>query len=218
LEGLAANYNQGYRDGLPAIRQALLMFDSGPPLPEDMHWMWLAAIMAMRVWDDELLESLSARHVQLARQTGSLGELPLALTSRTFAVLFAGRFTEADALAQETLAVMEAIGSTLAPYGAFAVAALRGDAETAVALIEATLKDATRRGEGSSFAIGEWAKAALHNGLGNYDEALAAAKRGTSYEPDIASTIWPAVVELIEAGLASESSIWPPRPMSASAA
>jgi ATP/maltotriose-dependent transcriptional regulator MalT len=67
-----------------------------------------------------------------------------------------------------------------------------------VDLIQSPLKDATRLGDGSSFAIGEWANAALHNGLGNYDKALAAAKRGTSYEPDIGSLIWP-VVELIEA-------------------
>ncbi len=200
LEGLAASYNKGYSAGLPAIREALVMFDSSPPVPEDMHWMWLAAIMAMRVWDDELLDSFSVRHVQLARETGSLSELPLALTSRTFALLFAGQFTEASALTQETLAVMEAIGSTVSPYGAFALAALRGDAETATDLIQTTLRDATRRGEGSSFEIGEWANAALQNGLGNYEEALAAAKRATSYESDIATTIWP-LVELIEAGV-----------------
>jgi ATP/maltotriose-dependent transcriptional regulator MalT len=94
---------------------------------------------------------------------------------------------------------MEATGSTLAPYGAFALAAMRGDSETAIDLVEATLKDATARGEGSTFAIGEWANALLHNSLGSYEEALAAARRATSYAPDPGSTIWP-LVELVEAG------------------
>ena len=164
-----------------------------------MHWMWLASITAMRVWDDELLDSFSARYVQLARETGSLSELPLARTSCTFALLFAGQFTEASALTQETLAVMDAIGSTLAPYGAFALAAFRGHADTAIKLIQATLEDVSRRGQGAGFSIAEWANAALNNGLGHYDHAFAAARRAWSYEPDLGTIIWP-VVELIEAG------------------
>ena len=199
LKGLAASYTEGYRSGVPVMRQALAAFDSGPPVPDELHWMWLASITAMRVWDDELWNSFSARHVQLSRETCSLSELPLALTSRTFALLFAGQFGAADACTQETQAVMEATGSTLSPYGAFGLAALRGDSETALNLIQATLKDASRRGEGASFSIAEWANAALHNGLGRYDEALAAARRGASYEPDPGSAIWP-LVELVEAG------------------
>jgi hypothetical protein len=57
----------------------------------------------------------------------------------------------------------------------------------------------SRRGEGAGFSIAEWANAALHNGLGEYDLALAAARRGSSYEADLGSLIWPAV-ELVEAG------------------
>ena len=198
LEGLAASYNEGYRAGVHTMREALAAFDQGPPVTDEMHWMWLASITAMRVWDDGLWDAFSTRYVQLARETGSLSELPLALTSRTFAVLFAGQFSEAAALTQETLAVMEAIGSTLAPYGAFAVAALRGDADTATHLIRTTLEDVSRRGEGAGISIAEWANAALHNGLGRYDTAFAAARRATAYKPDLGSLIWP-VVELIEA-------------------
>ena len=181
------------------MHHALAEFDKGPRVKDELHWMWLASITAMRVWDDELLNSFSARHVRLARETGSLSELPLALTSRTFALLFAGQFTEAAALTQETLAVMEAVGSTLAPYGAFALAALRGETKTATDLIQATLEDVSRRGEGAGISIAEWANAALNNGLGRYDQAFAAARRASSYEPDLGTIIWP-VVELIEAG------------------
>ena len=56
------------------------------PAEEELHWLWLAgAAAALRVWDDDRWEALSARHVQLARETGALSELPLALTSRAYA-------------------------------------------------------------------------------------------------------------------------------------
>ena len=118
---------------------------------------------------------LSARHVQLARETGALSELPLALTSRAYMLLFAGDLTAAASLTDEVQAVKEATGSGLAPYGAFGLAALRGDEAEALALIDATMEDVTRRGEGVGITFAEWANAALNNGLGHYDKAVAAA-------------------------------------------
>jgi hypothetical protein len=44
----------------------------------------------LRTWDHEFMDVLSARHLQLARGTGALSELPLALTSRAYFHLFAG--------------------------------------------------------------------------------------------------------------------------------
>jgi DNA-binding CsgD family transcriptional regulator len=198
LKGLAASYNDGYQAGVDEMREALDAFKVDPAVPDEMHWMWLASITAMRVWDDELWDLFSARHVELARETGSFSELPLALTSRTFALLSAGRFAEADSLIEETQAVIEATGSRLAPYGAFSLAAFRGDAETATTLIQTSLKEVSQRGEGSGIAIAEWANAVLHNGLGQYDKALEAAKRGTAYDTDVGTLIWP-LVEQIEA-------------------
>jgi DNA-binding CsgD family transcriptional regulator len=143
---------------------------------------------------------LSARHVQLARGTGALSELPLALTSRAYFHLFAGELGPAAALAQELGAVMEATGIALAPYAAFGVAAFRGDEDEALALIDATIADATRRGEGVGITIGQWASAALNNGLGRYDRALAAARRAFEYEDDLGSLLW-TTAEMVEAGV-----------------
>jgi hypothetical protein len=102
----------------------------------------------LRIWDHDLMGVLSARHVQLARSTGALSELPLALTSRAYFHLFAGELGPAAALAHELGAAKEATGIALAPYAAFGVAALRGDEAEARALIDATMADVTRRGEG----------------------------------------------------------------------
>ena len=96
--------------------------------------------------------------------------------------------------------MMEATGIALAPYAALGVAAFQGDQATASALIEATLADATRRGEGVGITITQWANAALNNGLGRYDEALAAATHAFGYQDDLGSLLWSAP-ELIEAAV-----------------
>jgi DNA-binding CsgD family transcriptional regulator len=156
----------------------------------------------MRLWDRDSWDALSARHVRLARETGALSELPLALISRTCMLLFAGDLTAASALADETQAVKETTGSNLAPYGALGLTALRGDEAATMALVDATMQDVTRRGEGVGITFAEWARALLHNGLGRYQEAEAAALRATSYEADLGSMIWPSA-ELIEAAARS---------------
>ncbi len=47
------------------------------------------------LWDDESWEVLCARHVQLARQTGALTVLPIALRSRIFVHGLWGEWTRA---------------------------------------------------------------------------------------------------------------------------
>src|SRR5262249_54862543 len=162
-------------------------------------WLWLAGLVGgARLWDYDRWDVLSARHVQLARETGALSELPLALTSRAYVLLFGGELTSAASLIQEVQAVKEATGSGLAPYAALGLAALRGHEAEALAVIDATMEDATRRGEGAGITFAEWAKATLNNGLGHYREAAAAAQRACSYDDDFGSLLWP-TVELIEA-------------------
>ncbi len=204
LDGLTATYNDGYAAGLPMLRKALTDFGGGMSAEEELRWLWLASVAAMRLWDDDAWETLSARHVRLAREIGALSELPLALMSRTYVLLYAGELAAAASLTEETEAVNEAIGSSLAPYGALGVAALGGDEGTTEALIESTLEDVSRRGEGVGITFVEWARAVLNVGLGRYDNALAAAQRATSYQPDIGSLIWP-TVELIEAAVRTGS-------------
>jgi DNA-binding CsgD family transcriptional regulator len=198
LDGTAAGLHVGYAAGVPVLCSALADFDTGMSAEEELRWMWLACITAMRIWDDDRWDLLSARYLQLARETGALSELPLALTARAYMLLFAGDLTTAPSLIDELRVVKEATASGLAPYGSMGLAALRGDEAEASSLIDATIEDVTRRGEGVGITFAEWANAVLNNGLGHYDKAMAAGRRATAYDKDLASLSW-SLVELIEA-------------------
>jgi hypothetical protein len=89
------------------------------------------------------------------------------LPQRVYALLFAGELTAAASAAEEMRAAIEATGSNIAPYGALALAAFRGREADASVLTEATLRDASARGEGFGISAVGWAGAVLNNGLSN---------------------------------------------------
>ena len=202
LDGLVAHYNSGYDAGLPILRKGLQAFSAGMPDDEELRWHWVAGIVARHVWDDERWHSLSERHVQLARSVGALSELPVALNSRAFMLLFAGDLTGAAALIQELQPAIEATGTRLAPYAALGLAVLSGRSGEANALIENIIRDVTPRGEGIGLTVVDWAHAVLNNALGNYQEALRSAARSTGYLREMTAPTW-AMAELIEAATRS---------------
>ena len=203
LDGLAAHYNQGYSVGVPVVQRALAAFGTAMSAEEELRWLWLAYVSAAHVWDDDRWEALSSRYFQLARQVGALSELPLALSARAHRLVFAGELNAAASVVQEMQVAIEATGSNLAPYGALALAAFRGDEATAITLIETTLKEVTLRGEGIGITVAEWANALLNNGLGRYRQALAAAQRATGHDSGLGRGENWAVAELIEAAARS---------------
>ena len=81
--------------------------------------------------------------------------------------------------------------------------AWRGEEATALRAIESALRDATARGEGRAIGLAHYATAVLYNGLGGYQDALAAAQRACTYE-DLGFFGW-ALMELVEAGARSDA-------------
>ena len=166
---------------------------------EEIRWLWLACHTAFELWDDETWHILSTRQVQLARDAGALTELPIALNALSSAKLFAGDFAAAAALIEEADSVTNATGSHLAPYGAVLLAAFQGREAAASELIEASMKEVVRRGEGMGLTVIQWASAMLSNGLGRYEDAIAAAQQA-SEDPHGPTRALP---ELIEAAARS---------------
>jgi DNA-binding CsgD family transcriptional regulator len=199
LDGLAVRFTDGYEAGVPVLKRALRAFrDPDLTREEGLRWLWLAHVSAVDVWDDGW-DVLAARHLELARDAGALGELPLALSMYIGAHVFVGELALAEALVGELQVVTEATGSHVAPYGALLLVAWRGREAEATRLIEPAMKEVARRGEGIGLAFIGWVKAVLLNGLGRYEDALAVAEQATEYPQEMGAPTWGALVELIEA-------------------
>jgi DNA-binding CsgD family transcriptional regulator len=133
----------------------------------------------------------------MARRAGALSELPLAFGSRTPVLVFCGELTAAASLVEENRSVQEAWEITEAPYGALILTAWRGKAPEGRDLIEATMREASSRGEGVGVAICEYSHAVLCNGLGLYDEALTAARVACADPQEMVAHNW-GMIELVE--------------------
>ena len=198
LDGLALLATDGRTEATPILKRAVSAFRNDDlSTHERLRWLWLAGRVAQDLWDDESWEALCTQHVRLARQTGTLAVLPIALRSRIFQHGLWGEVDEGAALTGEAEAVSAAIGTQLAAYGTVALAALQGRVVETAELTADTLEDVETRGEGMGVGISHFTAALLYNGLGRYAEALAEAEQGCEHE-DLGVISW-ALTELIEA-------------------
>ena len=203
LDGISLVICEGYPAGAPVLRQAVSAFrGTDVSREEGLRWLWLACRAALIVWDYASFDVLSDRQVTLARDAGALIMLPIAFNMRSTAHLYAGEFTPAASMVAQAESVTEATGSSIAPYGAVALAAFRGREAQAAHLLQTATDDAERRGEGRALSFIGWADAVLCNSLGHYEEALAAAQRASEDSPAVQFADW-ALVELVEAAVRS---------------
>lgn len=149
LDGVARVITEGYSVGAPAVLEALGVFRAAEvSRAEGLGWLPLACRMAHSTWDFDTWSVLSARLVDLARETGALSVLPSALLKA----------------------------------------------------IEAITQDLLLRGEGKVVTATQWAAAVLYNGLGRYEEAYVAAKRGCENPQEMGLSLQ-STVELVEAAV-----------------
>jgi tetratricopeptide (TPR) repeat protein len=199
LEGLALLVTDGPAAAAPALRKATSAF-AGADIPAEKVFRWgrMARIIYQALWDGEGWR-LTTRHVELARDAGALDQLPFLLVVLAVAAVSRGDFAAAASLIAETDAVCEATGSNIAPYAAMVLAASVGRQAEAAPLIRAALEQAPTQGEGAAVTWAHWAAAVLHNGLGRYDDALAAARQASGHRL-VHISMW-ALPELIEAAV-----------------
>jgi DNA-binding CsgD family transcriptional regulator len=189
---------EDYAAAVPLGRDALTKLRRDPgSARENLRWLWQGCVLALELWDDESAYDLSGHHLRMARKIGALSELPLALGSRTPILVFCGELTAAASLVEESRSVHEAAGIAEAPYGALVLTAWRGQAQESRVLIDVTIGEATARGEGVGVAICEYSHAVLCNGLGQYDEALAAARGACADPTEMVAHNW-GMIELVE--------------------
>jgi DNA-binding CsgD family transcriptional regulator len=201
LDGMAAQYVQGYTASVPILRSALNAFLDDMPAGQELRGLPLALMVSSILWDDEACTVISERWARFCRDAGALSDLLLALSFGTCVLLFTGDLSSAASLIEEVRAATDATGINFEPPGAMALAAFRGNEAEASPFIEANVSQALHRREGNRLAVAMWASTVLNNGLGRYQDALAAAQQAT----DPLDVIYPnwALAELIEAAVRS---------------
>jgi DNA-binding CsgD family transcriptional regulator len=203
VDGMAARYVDGDVAAVPILARALraLISEDGRQ-HDDLRWLWLTNPVAFEVWDDEAWDRLTARAVTVARGSGALAALRVALAYRAGVIVHMGDFAAGSALLEESDAISAAAG--LEPVGKYVwqvLAAWGGDEGRTLQLVETDVKDAMLKGEGRLICMAGFVTALLYNGLGRYDAALAGARRACEHD-DLGLFGW-ALAELVEAGVRS---------------
>ncbi len=197
LDGLALLITDGPAAAAPVLRQAVTTFASGDISREEgLASGWLAASI---LWDDDAGCAIMDREVRLAREAGALDELPANLIPLAISATWGGDFAAAASLIAESDTVCELTGSRLAPYAAMFLAGIRGSQAELTSLVEATIAAAEAGGQGAAVTCAHWVTAILHNGLGRYADAFAAAGQARA-DSHLYMSMW-ALPELIEAAV-----------------
>jgi DNA-binding CsgD family transcriptional regulator len=198
LDALAVRLTDGYAAAATLLKRALTALrDDDARVEQDVRLYGFATRVAFDLFEDETCHALNARGVELARERGALGLLPLVLNYRTVWLSFEGDLDAAQALVEESDAIADATGAARIALGSLTLAGFRGDEATVAALVRAVEPVATARGEGTVLTLGEHARALVCNGLGRYEAALPAAESASAVE-ELPISVW-SLPELVEA-------------------
>ena len=198
LDALAQWLHGGAAVGIAPLTQALQAFAS--PTANDaecVQWSWLVPGIAPEVWDEDLWERVVARALDAVRHRGALILLPICLIYQALVRIHHGHLDAAAALMEEADVIADAIEAGTASKGMLIVAAWRGQEALATTMIADAIRIEGKPGNGRAVAFSEHGAAVLHNGLGHYATAFAAAQRACAH--DDLGYIGSALCELIEA-------------------
>lgn len=207
FRGMTERISGGIHDGAKHLRTGLsAMCELAETEPAQvLRWLVpafpiLQESAAHELWDENLVDALSAAVVTQARAVAALAGLPQALVYRSGVHLLLGEFSTAATLIAEADAINEATGhASPVRYHWLTILAWRGDPTEAMRLIDTAMADGTARGEGRLIGLTGYTTALLYNGLGRYEEAFAAARRACEYE-DLGFYSW-SLHELVEAAV-----------------
>jgi DNA-binding CsgD family transcriptional regulator len=204
LDALAMLVTEGRIAAAPALRQATRAVAGDAVAADDnFRWGWLTTVPANVLWDEENWHAINARQLLRARDAGALARLPIDLTASAILAAWWGDFDAAAAAIGEADAITGATQTRIAPYGAMLLSALQG--RNASALIESAIDSAIAGGQGIAVQYAHWVRAILFNGLGRYEQALAAAQQASADTPELFLSAW-ALPEVIEASVRSGNS------------
>jgi DNA-binding CsgD family transcriptional regulator len=211
LDGVTRLIRGGYDAGARPLGEALADYRSAA----DAHcadgsisrdgsaarWFSLGVYAAIALWDHQAWDGLSAQQVEVIGTVGDLAMLGTALTSRAVMLIQVGEMDAVSSLVREIEAAAEMTASGMPRYAAIALAARGAEEQDATDLLRSGIEAADARGEGLGVAFLHWETAFLGNGLGRYEDALAAATLAREHA-DGQPSLW--LPELVEAAVRSE--------------
>ena len=204
LDGIAMWFTERPTIGAPPLRLAVQTFRNEALDGHEATMRWLSLypvvlLMALfALWDDDSFQALTTRAVALARDTGALTVLPVALVQLSGVHTFSGEFAAASAAVQEAEAIAAATGNADVVNGGLVLGAWRGVEPEALARIAAGIESATVRGEGMVLAIVGYCRSVLYNGLARHEAAI----QGSTEHDDEGHIGW-SLAELVEAATRS---------------
>ena len=198
LEGFSLAFTDGRSEAAPVLERAATRFaGSDVSTQEVLRWGWLATAAAVMVWGFDTCRAVATRGVQLARDAGALSVLAVSVNVAAQTAVLGGDFGQAALLVAEAESVTEATAAQVAPYGALVLAGFQGREAPASKLIDTAIELYTAGGQGTAVQYARWARAVLLNGLGRYEEALAAGQEASDDTPELFVSGW-AAIEVVE--------------------
>jgi DNA-binding CsgD family transcriptional regulator len=193
LDGWVRLFTEGHAGAMGPLRRAV----EAALRPDTPCWLGLASRTAAVVADHQAALELASRRVRRAREAGALMELSLALDHLATVHIHAGDFDAAAGLVDEAHRVSAMTGQVRVPSGSLMLAAWRGAEAEFAELVQASRIGTAIPPDGHQLPHSACAAAAvLHNGLGHYQGALAAARRAGEHD-DVGSP-W-VLAELVDA-------------------
>jgi DNA-binding CsgD family transcriptional regulator len=205
LDALATLVTDGHAAAVVLLEQAARTFaDERFPARESLRWGWLAVAPTFLLWDETRTHAICVRQVDALREAGALARLPYDLATLGIHAVRCGELASAAAAIAEADAVGEATGAGAPRFSLVMLAAFRGREAEARALIESERQADSVLGRGLGVQLTEWTFAVLCNGLGLYQEAVAALREARDDRPEeLIVSAWTAM-EMLEAATRSD--------------
>lgn len=202
LDGTVVRLTEGYVPAAPLLKRAITAYlDDDKAGTADPRWHLIALRVLLERFEESTYNALSRRQLELLTATGELTALPNVLTTNSGACVNAGDFAQAAALIEQSRSIAEATGTPPHRSVEAYLAAYRGQERLCSEMVQATIEEATDRGEGAAIAQAQFSAAILHTGLRQYDKAFAACSSALDYD-DIALRGY-ILVEMVEAAIRS---------------
>lgn len=193
LNALVVLTTDGHLAAAPLLRQ---VFSADSPMWTDHPA--LAVMLSGELWDAGVHTAVTGWLMRTGREAGSPFVLRLGLAQTAVMAVHSGDFGAAMSAIAEEEAVADALGVDPFPFPRLHLAAMRGRRAELLEQIGYETRAAERRA-GLLVANSQWSSALLHNAIGDYAGALAAARRAV--EPGDLYLAGVALPELVEAAV-----------------